>query len=200
MTPLLILEIIGTFAFALSGAVVAYEKKMDIFGMSVLAIAAASGGGMLRSALIGDYPIAFLTNPVYLVIALFAVVIIFYWKKYIHKYQRLLLLADAVGLGIFVSLGVSIALAHGYSEWASVLLGIVTATFGGVIRDILAAEVPLIFRKELYATAALAGGITFVLLALQGWPVFIPIASGAVVTIGIRLLAIRHKWSLPRPT
>lgn len=198
MDILHILELIGTLAFAITGALVASHKKMDIFGMAVLAIVTAMGGGMLRAALTGEYPIAFLTQPEYLITAVLGALIVFSLEHYVHKYRSTLLIADAIGLGIFLSIGVSTGLAHGYSTWASILLGIISATFGGVIRDVLAAEIPLIFRKELYATIALIGGLVFIILDSIHIASLVTILSTAGVTVILRLLAVRYDWSLPR--
>lgn len=198
MDILHIFELIGTLAFAITGALVASHKKMDIFGMTVLAIVTAMGGGMLRAALTGEYPIAFLTQPEYLITAIIGVIIVFSLEHYVLKYKSTLLIADAIGLGIFLSLGVTAGLALGYSAWASILLGIISATFGGVIRDVLAAEIPLIFRKELYATIALIGGLVYVLLdSLYTLPL-VTILVAASLTVVLRLLAVRYNWSLPR--
>jgi uncharacterized membrane protein YeiH len=198
MDILHIFELVGTFAFAITGALVASHKKMDIFGMTVLAIVTAMGGGMLRAALTGDYPIAFLTEPDYILVAILGAVIVFSLEHYVVKFQSPLVIADAIGLGIFLSLGVGAGLAHGYSGWASILLGSISATFGGVMRDVLAAEVPLIFRRELYATIALIGGLIYVILDSLGITSIATIFIAAGVTVALRLLAVRYDWSLPR--
>lgn len=198
MDILHILELIGTLAFAITGALVASHKKMDIFGMTVLAIVTAMGGGMLRAALTGEYPIAFLTQPEYIITAITGALIVFSLEHYVLKYKSTLLIADAIGLGIFLSLGVSTGLAHDYSGWASILLGIISATFGGVIRDVLAAEIPLIFRKELYATIALIGGLAYIILDSLHVASLVTILTAASLTVLLRLLAVRYNWSLPR--
>lgn len=189
-------DLFGTFAFAISGALVAVRKKMDLFGVIVLATVTATGGGTLRSFLIGDQPVFFLKNISYLVACLLGAFLVFYCREYVKKRRYSFLIFDAFGLAVFQSIGTSIGLQHGLSYWASVLLGIMTATFGGVIRDMMAAEVPLVFQKELYAILALLGGIVYVSLYHFNVPeAFIVIISSSIVFVS-RILAIKYDWHL----
>lgn len=192
------LDLAGTFVFAISGVLRGIKKEMDIFGMLVLAIATASGGGALRSILIGDYPVPILRDANYLIVCIVATCLVFYFRDYLIKRTKAVIIFDSFGLGFFLSSGMSVALSHHLSYWASILLGIVTAAFGGVIRDVLCAEVPLIFKRQLYATACLAGGLVYILLfhlrAPQVWTIFA--ASSTVIVI--RLLSVKYRWSLPR--
>ncbi|HEX5456121.1 MAG TPA: trimeric intracellular cation channel family protein [Candidatus Saccharimonadales bacterium] len=191
-------DLLGTFAFAISGALVAVRKKMDIFGVIVLATVTATGGGTLRSFLIGDQPVFILKNISYLIVCLLGALLVFYFKEYVRKRSYSFLLFDAFGLAVFLSIGTAIGLQHGLGSWASVLMGMMTAAFGGVIRDVLADEVPLILRKELYAILALAGGLVYVVLYHFNLPeAYIVIISSGVVFVG-RILAIRYDWSLPK--
>lgn len=195
---LYVFNLFGTFVFAISGALAGMKKDMDIFGMLVLAIVTGSGGGMLRSIAIGAYPLPFLTDPNYLFAAIIATILVFYGKHYFETYRKALAVFDAFGLAIFLSTGTSIALGYGLTLWASVLLGVITAAFGGVMRDMLSAQVPLIFRKDLYATAALAGGLVYAALFKLGAPgVYVVVASSLTVFV-IRGLALKYKISLPK--
>jgi uncharacterized membrane protein YeiH len=192
-------DLLGVFVFAISGALNGVRKRMDIFGMLVLAVTTASGGGTLRSILIGDHPVPFLRDPNYLLTAALATLITYTFRKFFRQHRQALLFFDAFGLGIFLSIGVTVALQHGLSYWASILLGVVTAAFGGIIRDALSAEVPLIFRKELYATAAFIGGLVFVGLLhfhIVGQEATIILSALTVFTV--RQLSIKYDWSLPR--
>lgn len=197
-TFLFLLDILGTFVFALSGAVAGVKKKMDIFGMSVLAVVTASGGGMLRSVLIGDTPVSFLQNPWYIIAAIFATIFVFLFRHYFFKHTKTILFFDALGLGVFVSIGITIALANGLTFWASILLGVITACFGGVLRDVLSVQVPLIFRKELYATVCFIGGFIYVCLLFFTVSKEIVITASFLTVFIVRVLAMKYKWSLPR--
>jgi uncharacterized membrane protein YeiH len=169
---------------------------MDLFGVIVLATVTATGGGTLRSFLIGDQPVFILKNASYLTVCLLGAFLVFFCREYIKKRHYNFLVFDAFGLAVFLSIGTSIGLQHGLSYWASVLLGIMTATFGGVIRDMMAAEVPLIFRKELYAILTLLGGLIYVSLYHFNMPeAFIVLISSSVVFIS-RILAIKYDWHL----
>lgn len=192
------LDLAGTFVFAVSGVLRGIQKEMDMFGMLVLAVATASGGGALRSIMIGDYPIPFLKDPNYLIVCVLATCIVFYYRNYLIKKTKAILFFDAFGLSFFLSSGVTIALSHHLGYWASILLGIVTASFGGVIRDVLCADVPLIFKKELYATAALAGGLVYIVLFHFKVPQVQTILMASSTVLAARLLAIKYDWSLPR--
>lgn len=191
-------DLFGTFAFAVSGALVGVRKKMDVFGVVVLATVTATGGGTLRSLMIGDEPVFILKNISYLVVSVLGALLVFYLRNSIKSRSKKVLIADAFGLAVFLSIGTGIGLQHGLSYWASILLGMITATFGGVIRDVLASEVPLIFRKELYATLTLLGGVIYVTLYhfnfSQGWTVVV--ASAFVFTA--RMFSIKYNLSLPK--
>ena len=192
-----IFELAGVFVFAISGAIAARKNEMDIFGMFMLALITCMGGGTLRSLLIGDIPPAVLVDPTYAMVAAAATAASFFAEPLWKKWARAVSLFDAVGLGVFVCIGTQVAQNHGLSWWASLAMGVVTGTFGGVLRDLFRAEIPLIFRKEIYATAALFGG--FIYLAGDGLGILprynIPITTA--ITAGIRLAAIRYNLRLP---
>jgi len=194
-----VVDILGVFVFALSGALAAVKKKMDILGMLVLAVVTAVGGGTLRSILIGDTPVPFLRDPNYLIACAIATLLVFFFHRLIKKLDKPIIIFDAVGLGLFMSLGVTIALEKGLPMWASLLMGIITASFGGVIRDVLSAEIPLIFRKEFYASACLVGGLFYLALSYYQVNHEILIIASAFTVFVVRMLGIHYNWSLPHP-
>ena len=197
LSPLYIADLIGVFVFAVSGAIAGRQKDMDLFGMFMLATVTCIGGGTLRSLLIGDTPPPVLIDPAYLIVAAIATIASFYGEPWWEKWQRAVSLFDAVGLGVFVCIGVQVSQTHGLAWWACVGMGMVTATFGGVIRDLLRTEVPLIFRREIYATAALIGGLIYLGLDSQGIPTSINIPVTTIITATIRIIAIRLNLNLP---
>lgn len=192
------LDLFGSLVFAISGALVASRKDMDILGMLVLAIVTAVGGGTLRSMMIGDAPVPFLKDPMYLIMCTVAVLIVFCFKKLLLKLEKPMIVFDAIGLGVFVSIGISVALDKGMTPWASLLMGIITGSFGGVIRDVLSNEIPLIFQKEIYATACLIGGAIFLLLKQFNVPEEIIVFVTALIVFGVRVVAVKLGMSLPK--
>lgn len=191
------LNIIGTFVFAISGALTASEKKMDAFGSAVIALITALGGGTLRDILIGSQPVGWLLDPNYLYTVLAALAFSYFFKKWIVKLTRTMFLFDTIGIGLFAVLGMQKTLSYGLSPAIAIMMGAVSAVFGGVLRDVLSNRVPLIFRKEIYATACLAGaslyyGLTFTPLP-DSWSIWIAV----VVVMGIRILAVKRGWGLP---
>lgn len=190
-------DLLGTFAFAISGALVGVRKKMDVFGVIVLGAVTATGGGTLRSLLI-DAPPPFLLDINYLLVSVLGGLIVFYFRDYVRKRGQKVLLYDAFGLAIFLSIGTTVGLDHGLNYWASILMGMITAAFGGVIRDMMAAEVPLIFKKELYATLTLLGGLLYIVLYQLSIPraYIVLIASGFVFIA--RILSLKYNLSLPK--
>ncbi|MCB4824031.1 trimeric intracellular cation channel family protein [Roseicella aerolata] len=191
------LDIAGIAVFAASGALVASRKRMDAVGFVLVAAVTGFGGGTLRDLLLGRIPPFWLRDPVWLAVAGSVALLIFFTAHRVESRFRALLWADAVGLALFAVLGAEIALLSGATPWAAVLLGVVTATFGGVVRDVLCAEVPLLLRKEIYALAALAGAAVFVGLRMQGVWRDPALLAGMAVAFSIRAVAIARGWSLP---
>ena len=193
-----IIDILGTFAFAVSGAFAAMEKKLDPFGVLILSFVTAVGGGTIRDVLLGDLPVAWLTNNISIWVILIAATGTLLFGTYLKQLTTTLFLFDALGLGLFTMVGLQKGLAHGFSTGICVALGTITACFGGVIRDVLLNNVPLIFRKEIYASACIAGGAFYFLLPVlhieENTSRFICIAFIFL----LRLLAVRFKWSLPQ--
>ncbi len=197
MPMLYFFDLAGVFVFAVSGAIAGRQKNMDIFGMFMLAIVTCVGGGTLRSLLIGATPPPVLVDPAYLSIAAISTILSLYAEPLWERWNRVVSFFDAIGLGIFVCIGVQVSQTYGLSWWASVAMGVVTSTFGGVIRDLLRTEIPLIFRKEIYATAALAGGLIYLSLDALALPSSINIPVTTLFTAALRLLAIKYQWNLP---
>jgi uncharacterized membrane protein YeiH len=197
MTLLYSLDLIGTAAFAASGAWAGIRRDMDLFGVAVLGLVTATGGGTLRDLLLGTPPFC-LQNETYLYLSLAVALAVFCCHRRLGFLQHPLLYFDAVGLGTFVVIGSGKALGLGSGWLGTVLMGVMTATAGGVMRDILSGQVPLILRREVYASACLAGGLLFVLLRQTPLPPGLAALLAALLTIAVRLLAIRGNWELPR--
>lgn len=192
------LDILGTIAFAISGVSVAMNKKMDPFGVLIIAFVTAVGGGTLRDVLIGVTPVTWMTNMTYVYVIFAATVFTVIFKQKINYLRTSLLLFDSIGIGLYTVVGIEKGLSAGLHPFICISLGTITACFGGVIRDILSNEIPVIFRtKEIYATACILGGITYFLLRqlpIDDNVVFM--IAGAVV-ISVRLIAVKFKISLP---
>jgi uncharacterized membrane protein YeiH len=196
-TLVLALDLFGTFVFALSGAMVGVRHRLDLFGVLVLCFAAGTAGGITRDLLIGAVPPASIADWRYMVVPVLAGLATFWWHPTIRRLQNPVLVFDAAGLGLFAVAGALKALAFQLNPLAAVLLGVVTGIGGGMVRDVLVAEVPTVLHAELYAVAALAGAAVAVggqLLQLQSTPLAI---VGAVLCFGLRLVAIRRGWGLP---
>lgn len=192
-----IIDILGTIAFAISGVLVAMDKKLDAFGVLIIAFVTAVGGGTLRDLLIGIKPVGWLNAPLHLLIIVVTVLLAIIFVKQLKHIRKSLFLFDTIGIGLYTMVGVEKGLAAELSPVMCIALGTITACFGGVIRDILCNEIPVIFRKEIYATVCILGGLVYFLL-IQ-FPIQNTIAySLAILTIIImRVLAVRFKISLP---
>ncbi|MGH3436058.1 MAG: trimeric intracellular cation channel family protein [Sciscionella sp.] len=197
---LTILNLVGTAAFAASGALAAVRAKLDVFGVIVLGLTTALGGGIMRDLLIGITPPTTLRTWPYLAVAAAASLVVFWFPPHVQRLRRLVALADAVGLAVFVTAGTATALSHGVPWYSSCLIGMTTGIGGGALRDILVREIPAVLRKEIYALAALAGALVVVLghwwIAGPGWAFTI---AGSVLIVVIRILAIWRKWNAPVP-
>ncbi|MDF7823013.1 trimeric intracellular cation channel family protein [Pontiellaceae bacterium B12227] len=193
-----ILDIAGTFAFAVSGAFRAVKYEMDILGIAVLAMATGVGGGMIRDLLLGATPPAALTDTGYILICLAGAAAVFFAAPKIARRWDVLMAADAVGLSVFAAIGATKAEAHGAVPLTIAMMAMITACGGGVIRDLLSREIPAILTTGFYASAALLGGFMFVLLGTfdlsEGLRVFITIGF----TLLTRIIALKFKLNLPR--
>lgn len=192
-----ILDILGTLAFAISGALVASDQKLDLFGVIIIAFVTAVGGGTLRDILIGDTPVSWMKNLTFVYVIFGATIFAILFKSKIDYLRTSLFLFDTIGIGLYTVVGVEKGITAGLHPIICIALGTMSACFGGVIRDILCNEIPVIFRKEVYATACIVGGLSYFLirkLPIDNNIVFI--ISGLVVIV-IRLIAVRFKISLP---
>lgn len=192
-----VLEILGTMAFAMSGVLTAMEKKLDLFGVFIIAFATALGGGTLRDVLIGKVPVGWMLNLEYVYMILIGFVLAVVFRKKFDKLRTSLFLFDTIGLGVYTLTGLRKGIEIGLHPIICIALGTITACFGGVIRDILCNEIPVIFRKEIYATICIFGGMLF--FALKTFQVNDEIIyiTTVFVVISIRLMAVKFKWQLP---
>ena len=191
------LEIIGTIAFAISGAMVGIEKKMDIFGVLVLGMTTAVGGGIIRDLLIGVVPPMAFQEPVYALTAIAVSIIVFlpFVRNRINKISKMILLMDSIGLGIFTVIGIKAAASFN-NAFLSIFLALVTGVGGGVLRDVFAQDRPMIFVKHFYASASIIGAVVSLLL----WNINVETSMivGAATVIVLRILAAKFRWHLPK--
>lgn len=198
MSFLSIIDILGTFAFAVSGAFSAMEKKLDPFGVIILSFVTAIGGGTLRDVLIGDTPVGWLRNGTTTVVIIVAAIATMFFGNYLKRFTSTLFLFDAFGLGLFTLIGVEKGIELEFSPGICIALGTITGSFGGVIRDVLLNNVPLVFRKEIYASVSILGGILyFLLLKIDMLSHFATIIS-IVFIVAFRIIVVRYKLALPR--
>ncbi|EPC00451.1 hypothetical protein L861_14360 [Litchfieldella anticariensis FP35 = DSM 16096] len=192
------LDLVGVVVFALSGITLACRSRMDPFGMLVLASVTAIGGGTLRDVLLGVRPVFWVSDPTYLWVIIITVVLAIVAFRHIHRIsKRLLPVLDAFGLALFTVIGTHKALALGYTSIVAVLMGLLTGVAGGMIRDVLARRVPMVLRQEIYATASIAGGITFAVMTNLAIHPYIAITLAISITLAIRLSAIYWHLTLP---
>lgn len=191
------LDLIGTLAFAISGALTALHKKMDPFGVLIIAFVTAVGGGTLRDVLIGRTPVGWMQDLNYLYIITIGFILVVIFRGKLHEFKLSMLLSDTVGLGVFTLIGIQKGLDYGVHPFICVALGTMTACFGGVIRDVLCVEIPVIFRKEIYATICILGGIVFFSLKKMNFADELIYLITSFVIIVVRLLVVKFKWSYP---
>ncbi len=193
----LTIDILGTVAFAISGVLVAMEKKLDLFGVLIIAFVTAVGGGTLRDLLIGNTPVGWMTTPVYIITISITVITAILFVNKLKHFRKSLFLFDTIGIGLYTMVGVEKGLNVGLSPVMCIILGTITASFGGVIRDILCNEIPVIFRKEVYATICILGGIIYFVLIQFPFDKTYAYVAAILSIIIMRLLAVRFKISLP---
>lgn len=192
-----ILDLLGTMAFAISGALAAMNRKLDLFGIFIIAFVTAVGGGTVRDVLIGNTPVMWMENTLYIyLIGLVSILAIIFRNK-IYYLKTSLFLFDTIGLGVFTITGVEAGIQNNLDPILCIALGAMTGTFGGVIRDILCNEIPVIFRKEIYATASIIGGLAFIILLNMGVNPDIIYIVTSLIVISIRLIVVKYKISLP---
>ena len=199
MSALYFFDLFGTFAFAVSGALLGVKKDMDIYGMFVLAISVGVGGGTMRDMMLGRTPPFVLTDVNYMIVIAAATLLVFFLNSIVEKSlpMKTLNIADAIGLGVFTSIGASVAVAYDVEWYGIIFFGVMTATAGGMIRDTLAGEVPFVLKKEVYASASIIGGIIFIIIYRLNISLNINILITSIIVTLIRILAIYKDWHLP---
>lgn len=192
-------NLFGVMMFAMSGALAATDKNLykDLFGVSFTAFATSVGGGTLRDIILGAHPIAWVADNNYLIAISMGIILMLILKKQLVKIPKILLVFDSIGIAIYTIIGMEKALALDVAPLAAVIMGLFTAVMGGVIRDTLINEIPQIFRKEIYATACIAGALVYLLLKYTSLPDIWSAMISIVTIIVFRLTAVKFKWSLP---
>ena len=202
------LEAVGTVAFASSGAMVAVRKKLDLFGIIVLGVITAVGGGMLRDLMIGNIPPNMFRNPVYVFAAFLTVIVLFVLfrlrpsllsGRYIEQYEKIMNILDAIGLGAFTVTGIDTGVEAGYGNYhfLIIFLGVITGIGGGILRDIMAGETPYVLKKHIYACASIAGACLYTFF-LEYTRSDLAMVVSALLVIAIRMLASHYRWDLPK--
>jgi uncharacterized membrane protein YeiH len=191
------IDLVGTGVFAISGALTAVEKRMDVFGVSAVAFITAVGGGTLRDVLIGSTPVNWMKDLNYLLLIVTGIIIALIFKNLVQKLRRTFFLFDTIGIAVFTVLGIEKSLALDLHPIICMMMGMVSAVFGGVLRDIVCNEIPLIFRKEIYALTCLIGGAFFLLMTWLGLGQNLIILITILIIAVSRALAVRYNWQLP---
>lgn len=191
------LDLFSVVVFAVTGALVASRKEMDVFGFSLLGTVTGVGGGSIRDVLLGQTPVFWVTEPIYILLCVAASVVVFFTAHIPTSRYRVLVWLDCVGLSLVAVLGAERGLEAGAGPVVAIVMGVITATFGGIIRDILGAESPLVLRKEIYVTAALLGAAAYVGSTMLVADKFVATVVGFTVCFAVRALAITYRWSLP---
>ncbi len=195
-----ILDLVGTFTFAISGALAAADKKFDLFGAFFVGLITAVGGGTTRDIILGLTPVFWIKDINYLLVIAGAVLFVFLFVKRVFEYPRLLLFFDAIGIGVFTLIGIEKSSAVFISPVFAILMGVLTAVMGGILRDVFCGNVPLIFKKEIYATACLVGGVIFFVLNSFEINKAITYTITMLFIISIRLISLKFNWQLPTLT
>jgi uncharacterized membrane protein YeiH len=191
------LDWLGVIAFAITGCLVASRKRMDIVGFALLGTVTGIGGGTLRDLLLGS-PVFWVREPAYLITCMVVSGIAFFTAHIPQSRYKFLLSLDAVGLALFAVTGAEKAAQAGAEATVAIAMGVITATFGGIIRDLLGGQIPVILSREIYASAALAGAVIFASLLWLGAPRELAVGTGFVIGLLVRVAALRYGWSLPR--
>ena len=192
-----IIEFLGTFAFVISGIRHAAAKQFDWFGGYVCGIAVAIGGGTIRDVMLGTTPF-WMTNPIYIICTAMALVFVIIFAKHMEGLRNTWFVFDTLGLALFTIAGIQKSLAFGQPYWVAIIMGCITGSAGGVIRDVLLNNEPVIFQREIYAMATLLGGITYWILDILQIPIEVTVISSFMVTCIMRFLAVRYHLALPK--
>ncbi len=196
MSWIYLLDLLGTAAFAISGVLTAIDKKFDLVGTLIIGFVTAIGGGTIRDILIGRFPVGWLDDRNYFIVIIIGYLIAYLFKKRILRLKKSMFLFDTIGIGLFTILGIQIAVQHHLSIEACLFMGVISACFGGVLRDILTNEIPLIFRKEIYASACFLGGVIYFGLTFISPNENFNIICSICVVIIVRYCSIKYNWTL----
>lgn len=192
-----IMEMLGTSAFAISGALAALHRRLDVFGVLVITFATAVGGGTIRDVLIGNTPVAWLKDQQAISVVFVSYLLTLLFKRYLRHLNKTLAVFDAIGLGFATIVGLQRGIEANLSPAICITLGMVSGCFGGVVRDVLLNEIPLVFRKDIYASASMMGGLLYFMLAR--WDMLAPLAAtiSILFVVGFRLAVMRYNWEFP---
>lgn len=196
MSWIYFVDLFGTCVFAISGVVTAINKKFDLVGTLIIGFVTAIGGGTVRDILIGRTPVGWITDRNYFLVIIAGYIFAYCFKNKVVEHKRSFFVFDTIGIGLFTILGIEVALENNLNVEICLIMGVVSACFGGVIRDVLTNEIPLIFRAEIYASACLLGGIIYVLLRDTIQIENVSIVISIISVIIIRILSIKYNWSL----
>ena len=192
------IEILGTIAFAISGSFAAMQRRLDPFGVLIIAFVTSIGGGTVRDLLLGDTPVAWMRDVNYCLLILVTSLLTIFFKTHIKKFKITLFLFDSIGLGLFTLVGVQKGIVFGLSPGICVALGTITGCFGGIIRDTLLNTIPLIFRREIYATACILGGILYFVLVYFKLEDDLAKVIAIAFIFALRIIVVKYKLSLPK--
>lgn len=198
ITTTYVIEILGTISFAISGSFAAMQKRLDPFGVLIIAFVTSIGGGTVRDLLLGDTPVAWMRDVNYCLLILITSLLTIFFKTQIKRFKITLFLFDSLGLGLFTLVGVQKGIVFGLDPGMCVALGTITGCFGGVIRDTLLNTIPLIFRKEIYATACILGGILYFSLLFFNLKADLAKIIVIIFIVALRILVVRYKLALPK--
>jgi len=196
---LYLVDLFGVAVFAITGALMAGRKSMDLFGVLVIAIVTALGGGTLRDVILNNYPVSWIRNDLYILVASLAAIGTIVWVRLTQPiHEKGLLWADALGLAVFTVIGTEVAMQHHVPTSTAVIMGVMTGVAGGVMRDVICNEIPLIFQKEIYATACIVGALVFIAMRAVDTPYWLDSSVAMLSILLIRLAAIHWHIALPR--
>lgn len=192
-----IISLTGTFVFGVSGTLAASQRKLDLFGITFIAAVSALGGGTVRDMLIGHYPLSWVQDYRLLMLVMVAVIITLIVKSHLFKIRKTIFVIDSIGIGLFTILGTEYCLDLQLHPFISIIFGVLSVTLGGLMRDVLCNEIPMILREELNASAAAVGAILYIVFHVSGWTGWIPSLLAMGVIIAIRILSNVYKWTMP---
>ncbi len=196
LTWIYFLDLFGTTIFAISGVLTAMEKKFDLVGTLIIGFVTAVGGGTIRDILIGRFPVGWINDQNYFIVILLGYITAYLFRSKILNLKKSMFLFDTIGIGLFTILGIQISLQANLNYESCLLMGVISACFGGVIRDVLTNEIPLIFRNEIYASACFVGGLVYLVLTKFNSFENLNVISSIFIVIVIRFLSVKYKWSL----